>query len=60
MPLQWDTRVIDFETTRRRKRLSQSQPLDYGVLATWIVTGLICSVWARILWLAAKKLWDVL
>jgi hypothetical protein len=42
----------DFETSRRQKRLSDSQSVDWFVAFVWIVSAMVVAVWVRIGYLA--------
>lgn len=49
------TNIYDYETRRRQRRLSNSQSYDYLVVAGWIATACIVSLWARVLWIVGKS-----
>lgn len=53
----------DYESERRLKRISQSQPLTWDAVldaAAWVSASLICLAWVRILWIAARQILESL
>jgi len=41
----------DYETPRRKKRLADSQHVDWFVTLAWTAAGLLVTVWVRVLYL---------
>jgi hypothetical protein len=50
----------DFETPRRKRRLSVTQPLDWVCVASWAGGGLLLTAWAVLLYLAVKAVMEAI